>query len=153
MRLFKRTKPNEILMFSNEASNQARVVAKLEKEFLKYAKIASAKTYQTNEERKAVREVFSNKLEELRHALMSLRAKAVNLEMKSVKAITSLGSKHLDLVKSAPKALKKKVIKEEIKVQNEIVGYSKEEERIWAEIKAEAMAETKNLQSQNRRAA
>jgi len=145
MAFFQRTNPNEILVVSNEAVNQAKVVASLEKDFLKYAKTASARTYQSNEELGAVREIFSNKLRKLRDALMSLRTKAVNLEIKSVKTIDQLGKKHLELVKSAPKSIKNKVIKEEIKVQEEIVGFTKEEDQIWAEIRAEAMAETENL--------
>ena len=145
MALFRRTKTSEILVVTSEAVNQAKVVAKLEKDFLKYVKMASANTYQSNEELIAVREVFSQKLETLRNALKTLRAKAVNLEMKSVKTITGLSSKHLELVKEAPKAIKKKVIKEEIKVQEEIVGYTEEEERIWAEIKADAMIKKEKL--------
>ncbi len=148
MGIFQRTKPSEIIVVSNEATNQAKVVAKLEKDFLRYAKQAEAQTYQSNEELVAVRDVFSQKLKELRNALMSLRTKAVNLEMKSINTITSLGLKHLDLVKSAPKAIKNKAIKEEMKVQNEIVGYTEEEEQLWAEMKAEALAQKNKLQNQ-----
>ena len=145
MGLFSRRK-SEVLVLSNQASDQAKVVAKLEKDFFKYAKEAEAKTYQSNEELVAIREVFSDKLKELRNALGSLRTKAVNLEMKSVNTSVKLGLRHLELVKNAPKKIQKKAIQEEIKVQEEIVGYTEEEERVWAEMKAEALAEKENLQ-------
>ena len=138
---------SDVKKFLKKTDEIGKKVIFLEEEFAKFSKKASSRVYNTLEKRTAVLEEFQIKKRNLVNALKKLRAQTINLEIHSINTINRTSKSFLDLVRREVPEVLKSVAAEEIAIQEEIIGFTEEEERIWSEIKSEASANIKKISS------
>ncbi len=145
--LFKKIAKEEsnIERFLKKIDKIGKEVLILEKEFSDFSKRASSKTHDSIKKKTAVLQEYQKKKRKLVDALKSLRANTINLEVHSINTINKTSSAFLNLVREEVPEVLEAVTEEEIDIQEEIIGFTEEEENIWAEIKSEAMGNIEDM--------